>query len=429
MRFIFILLFSFFCLPGQAQLNDYQQKRLERNEDCIFSKNIRSVVVCKSDIKYSAPIIMLNSGDAIHGEFDDLDGDVKSYRFSVTHCDANWQPSDIWQNDYISGFTESNIHTYAQSFNTIQLYTHYSFTFPNEEMAVKLSGNYLLKVFYVGYSGKEEIAFTRRILVVEPKVTIQGQISRASTVDDFETKQEINFTVSTPGTVLFNPQQDVKVAILQNNRWDNALTTLKPYMVRNNALDYSYHDRSNQFWGGNEFRRFSTISTKYATDKVHRIVLTDSGYVFNLWETKPRRTYFSETDRNGNFELRTEDRNDVDTEGEYAWVTFLMSNPTRADGQVYVRGQFNGWECTPENQMQYIYSQRSYEATLYLKQGFYNYIYTLIPKGSTTADDISFEGSFQETSNTYTILVYYRERGSRYDQLIGSGIFDSSKRY
>ncbi len=55
----------------------------------------------------------------------------------------------------------------------------------------------------------------------------------------------------------------------------------------------------------------------------------------------------------------------------------------------------------------------------YLKQGVYDYEYAFVAKGSRLADSSPVEGSFFETENRYTILVYQRQTGSRYDELIG----------
>ena len=53
-----------------------------------------------------------------------------------------------------------------------------------------------------------------------------------------------------------------------------------------------------------------------------------------------------------------------------------------------------------------------YEAAVYLKQGYYNYMY--LQKGGGSPD-----GNFFETENEYIILVYYRPQGGRYDKLVG----------
>jgi hypothetical protein len=56
-----------------------------------------------------------------------------------------------------------------------------------------------------------------------------------------------------------------------------------------------------------------------------------------------------------------------------------------------------------------------------LKQGYYNYEYVYIdPQAPAPTPDISeSEGHWHETENDYTILLYYRPFGARYDQIIG----------
>ena len=61
-----------------------------------------------------------------------------------------------------------------------------------------------------------------------------------------------------------------------------------------------------------------------------------------------------------------------------------------------------------------------YEAQILIKQGFYNYQFvTLDTTGNFSNHDI--DGSFYQTENDYTILVYYRKIGDRYDSVIGIG--------
>ena len=61
-----------------------------------------------------------------------------------------------------------------------------------------------------------------------------------------------------------------------------------------------------------------------------------------------------------------------------------------------------------------------YEATLLMKQGFYNYKYVVIDKENTLQEG-AISGNFDETENNYKVLVYYRDLGARYDKLIGLG--------
>ncbi|MDX1937551.1 MAG: DUF5103 domain-containing protein, partial [Flavihumibacter sp.] len=62
--------------------------------------------------------------------------------------------------------------------------------------------------------------------------------------------------------------------------------------------------------------------------------------------------------------------------------------------------------------------RKMYEATLQLKQGYYNYCY--VTKLANEQKVFEFtEGNLWDTENNYTILVYYRTIGGRADELVG----------
>ena len=62
--------------------------------------------------------------------------------------------------------------------------------------------------------------------------------------------------------------------------------------------------------------------------------------------------------------------------------------------------------------MQWNPENKAYEASVFLKQGYYNYMY-LLDNGK------NIDGNFHETENEYIILVYHRPQGGRYDKLAG----------
>ena len=61
-----------------------------------------------------------------------------------------------------------------------------------------------------------------------------------------------------------------------------------------------------------------------------------------------------------------------------------------------------------------------------IKQGFYNYTYVLVNKEGQI-NNHKIEGSFFQTENDYTVIVYYRKFGDRYDQVIGLGTASSQR--
>jgi hypothetical protein len=69
--------------------------------------------------------------------------------------------------------------------------------------------------------------------------------------------------------------------------------------------------------------------------------------------------------------------------------------------------------------MEYNEGCACYQKTLYLKQGYYNYMYGIKKTNAALVDFSPMEGSFQGTDNEYNIFVYFRSQIGLYDRLIG----------
>ena len=171
----------------------------------------------------------------------------------------------IPQPDYLEGFPENPVDDYAKSFNTTFDYINYQIVLPNEHVQFKVSGNYVLVVFED--NDKEKVVLTQRFYIYEEVVDIAGTVRRATT-DAFKGEsQEIDFTINHPNLAILNPQEEVKVVIMQNDRWDNAIKNLKPLYIRDGQLVYDYN-RENVFKAGNEFRYFDIRSNRLNGENV-----------------------------------------------------------------------------------------------------------------------------------------------------------------
>jgi Domain of unknown function (DUF5103) len=416
----------FFCSAGAFDLpktppdsTDYYTKGYLRNEDHIYQPTIKTVLLHRVGWEMTDPVIRLNSEEQLLLSFDDLQADVKTYHYTVVHCNADWTTTDIWPNEYIEGFTEDVIDNYHFSFNTRQHFTHYELFFPNDKFRITLSGNYILKVYRD--QDQQNLAFTSRFLVVDPQVTINARISKTSIIDEQDYRQDVSFSILTKQYPIAEPFRDLQVIIRQNGRWDNALTNLKPYLVKGDELDYNFTDGSNSFEGGNEFRNFSIKSLRNLSEHLREITATDTGYQVSLWPDARRtfKVYLSDKDIDGRFLIKNEDESDSQLEGDYAYVHFYLPYAAPlAEGSLYIAGQLSAWQFNEDSRMNYNFKAKRYEATLYLKQGYYNYLYLYLPNRSTTAESALIEGNHSETENNYTIYVYHRAKGTLYDQLI-----------
>ena len=398
---------------------DYYTKDYLRNEDHIYKSYIKTVLLHRSGWEMTDPVINLNSEEQLQLSFDDLQADVKTYHYTVVHCNADWTKTDIWPNEYIDGFTDDVIDNYHFSFNTRQHFTHYELLFPSDKFKITLSGNYILKVYRD--QDEQNIAFTCRFMVVDQQVTLTSRISKTSIIDEQDYRQDVSFSILTNQYPIAEPYRDLQVVVRQNGRWDNALNNLKPYLVKGDELDYNFTDGSNSFEGGNEFRNFSIKSLRNLSERLHDINITDTGYQVTLWPDARRtfKVYLSDKDIDGRYLIKTEDETDSQLEGDYAYVHFsLPYAPLLAEGSLYVAGQLSAWQFNDDSRMSYNFRSKQYEATLYLKQGYYNYLYLYLPNRNTKAECALIEGNHSDTQNSYTIYVYHRAKGTLYDQLI-----------
>jgi hypothetical protein len=412
-------LFLFFCATVSAQdSTDFFTSDFLRYEDHIYADNIKTVTLEQEGIRLSEPIIELGGSDRLLLSFDDLDGDFKNYNYTLIHCDYNWQPSNLNDNEYLAGFAQDRIENYRSSFNTLQPYTHYELLIPGRDVRPMLSGNYLLKVYTEDAPDKPVI--TRRLMIVQNRATIEATVQRATIVNDMNSRQEIDFSVFHKGLSLANPFEDIKVVLMQNGRWDNAITGLKPLFLKEEELDYSY-DEENTFSAGNEYRTFDLRTLRIYTQFVKDIIKAESGYTVVVAPGISRSfdRYVTENDINGKFLIRNQDGRDDKLESEYVSVKFALKHEILTNGNFYVFGALSDWKLNASNKMVYNEDEGTYEALLYLKQGYYDYQYVFLQDGKRIADESIVEGSHFETENKYTILVYYRPVGGRYDQLVG----------
>ncbi len=399
---------------------DTQNKKDSEFTDHIYDPDIRTVLIFKKGFQLNPPVISLENQDQLEVRFDDHYPQTRTYAYSIEHCTHDWKSSDLIESEYIDGFFSHYVNDYTNSFNTMHRYTHHSFSFPNRDLRITRSGNYILKVFPEGEPDK--ITFTRRFMVQESLVHVSAQVVAPRNVAMRHEGHEIQFSIQHGEFAINNPYRDLHVKLIQNRRWENAITELKPVFVKNNELVYDY-DAPATFLAGNEYRPLDLKSFTYQMEYIRRSERTPLGQKIVLQPDDKRvfMQYRTLDDINGQFLIKNDDGYNDHTESDYATVYFsLMMDQPLIGSDIYIYGGFNSFACGPENQLTYNADLNAYQGELLLKQGFYNYQYAVVEHHRKDEPDITIlEGSFQETENEYTILVYYRDFSNNYDQLIG----------
>lgn len=381
---------------------------------------IRTVLFNGMDTYSGTPIIQLGQGLTL--EFDDLVGDEANYYYTIQHYNYDWTPSELVKSEYLEGFDNVRISNYSNSFNTLQLYSHYRLEIPNRDTRrLKVSGNYMISIF----NEQDELVFSRKFMIYEPLATVAVEVKRSREVKLIEHRQIVNFSVTTPQLILKNPEGNVKVTIMQNSNLKTAIRNLKPQYSIGNELIYKY-DRRTSFPGGNEYLDFDSKDLRAATVSIRKIEVLDlyHHYLYPDW-IRALEPYTYNPDINGNFLINILRGNNPAIEADYIWTHFFLRTyePIEA-GEVHLYGSFNNYVLDETTLLTYNTRTGYYENARLFKQGFYNYKYVLLREDGTL-DEGYFSGNFAKTENDYTVIVYYRDPAARYDHIIGVGTANS----
>ena len=360
------------------------------------------------------PIINLN--ERIYLEFDVLNNLEEDFYYVIEHFDYDWTPSRLMKSEYLDGMDNLRIFDYENSFNTYQIYSHYRLQIPNQQIRLKVSGNYLIKIF----DENDDIVFSRKFMLMEQQLGVGVQIKRSRNVALINETQTVDFSIKSNNLNLNNPVETVQTVVIQNNNLKTAIYGLKPQYILGNELVYRYNDNS-LFWGGNEYLFFENKDVRMANLGVQYIDLQElyHSYLYTDIDRSSRK-YTYNPDINGGFKVTVLDREDPSIEADYTYIHFSLLAEEFLDKSVYVYGGYNNFSITDDNKMIFNPEKGVYELSMLLKQGFYNYKYVVVDRDDTLLEG-AISGNFDETENNYKVIVYYRDLGARYDKIIGLG--------
>jgi hypothetical protein len=351
----------------------------QRLPDQVYLSNIKTVKLNRFGDPLTYPVLALNSSDLLELNYDDLDGGVKNYYYTLTLCNADWTPAQLSYFDYVKGYSQVRINTYRNSSISLTRYTHYQATLPDRNCQPIKSGNYLLKVFLNGDTS--QLAFTKRFLVVDNKLSVAIQVTQPFNQEYFQTHHRFQVQVDTRNFDVRYPQQQIRIEILQNYRWDNKLTLTMPTFTRQELLQYS-NENEMLMPAGKEYRWLNLRSFRLLGDRISKQQNTDSSFSLFVKEDQSRlpKQYFFYKDNNGLFINETIETINPFWNADYAKVHFSY-RPTnslpREAGDLVVFGELTNYGKDPEATLIYNPQKGVYETDLFLKQGYYDYQYAL----------------------------------------------------
>lgn len=393
----------------------------------IFDGNFHSLQVYARSNEFAPPLISLFGNDQIIVQFDEMATDRHYLRYRLIHCNADWQPSQLTESEYIDGFNQANIEDYAFSSGTFANYVHYRFAIPSEDMQILVSGNYLVQIY--SEDDEDTVLLQARFYVSEDIVKIASTATSRTDIDYNQKHQQVSLRMEMQASNEDrNWWNDIKVFVTQNSREDNVAIVTHPTMFESNSVIFD-HARELIFPAGNEFRRFECTQTNYPGMHIERIRHYEPYYHAELMTDLPRNNNEYNYDRTqfGRYKVRQSDAYDWDSNSDYVIVHFNLKMPQMQGGKLYVSGDMFNNRFSTLNEMRYNQTTGEYNLSALLKMGSYNYQYLWIPNGASQAQTAPVEGDHYETVNEYFTRTYYRPLSSRYDRLIGHSLTFSGK--
>lgn len=410
--FISLLFISSWITPAVAQ-----------EPDMVLMPNIKTAKLFQQNNQTGYPIINLDGSDLLELHFDDMEGRVKNYFYTYQLCDVDWKPVNLSVFDYLKGFTQARVTQYRVSAIAYAKYIHYQAVLPERNCVPSKSGNYLLKVFLDGDTSK--LAFTKRLLVLDNKASVAAQILQPFNAQLFRTHQKVQFSVNKTQLNVINPQQQIKVVILQNFRWDNARRNIQPTFIRSNMLEFNTENDC-LFPAGKEYRWADLRSFRFSSDRVRKKVYTRDEQSVQLVNdgVRAQQRFINFRDYNGFYFVDNTDNTNPWWQSDYADVTFTFvpsGNQPYPNKRVFIMGELTGNNVHDTAAMAYNAEKGVYEKTISLKQAYYSYTYVTKDAKNryAVAETQETDGDNWETENDYTVLIYYRSLAGRHDELVG----------
>lgn len=408
-------------IPSQSTSTNKQLVYDDYNyEDIVGMAQI--IPTSNGELEYlENPVVDLNDNTTtLQLQFDLLTDKFEYLAAKIYHCNKDWSNSILRDMEYLNDINTFRITEYDYSLNTVKPYINYRFEIPKP----KISGNYIVSIFRRG--NPKDVLLNRKFLVINNTASIDQLVRISTTVAKRDQNHQIDFSVNYGRVQVNSPTQDLSIVMLQNHRWQDARTGMKPTLIRpnENYMEFKPLNLETNFSAWNEFRFIDLRTLDVTGRNVGNIAIaTDKINVrLGLDPSRKGQVYTQNLrDVNGNYILQSNDIGDVPLNSDYADVRFYVKSE-QIDGDVYVTGRFNNWSLSDLNKMRYDERNGLYTINIQLKQGYYDYQYLV---DAPNTEPHLLEGSHFQTENDYEILVYYRKPGNVNDEIIGYKKFNS----
>lgn len=420
---LIVLLLAGCAGSKEAEDGEKKRKRVRRAQPTLpepfaidlaeQDSTIRSVQLHHTAGEALLPIAEMRTHNSLTLAFDILGSRAKSLDVYFYHANQSWE-RDLFPAEYLGSFQRDNVLNYNPSLATEIDYTHYQYTFPNDNIQFLVSGNYIIRVTESGY--EDEPLFERPFFITEQATSIGFGVDNVMVTGR-------GFSSIMP-IVRFQPPSDLQASIfdynvcfVQNGRFALARCSDRPMLADQPTLQFFLENHYT--FAPAEANYFMDISQIRPGGDIDGTDVTVSPYEVFL---EPDYARFADGDnapllnRQAIIATAPADVNEPRVNGQYVWVYFsYVPNPqTRVGGPVYVVGSFNGWVPTPDTRLFWNIDTRRYEGRVLMKQGQYEYHFV----STDPFAQKNLQQGLPRFQSLYTALVYVRDVRLATDRLL-----------
>lgn len=360
------------------------------------------------------PVATLGSGETLTLAFDLLADRGRALSISFAHADRTWR-RDLSTPQYMESFSNDTILEYTRSRGTQVPYVHYRYTFPNDDIRFRVSGNYIVRVAEQGRP--DNVLFERPFFIDESGGSLS--LGSESIIVTGQRQPSVRPVARfTPPDALRGNPFGYNVCFARNALWSQSRCAERPLLAERPALRFELDRQA----------AFAPRALSYTLDlralrpggDIDRI--DRSGAPFRV-VLEPDAAQFPDAGfRNGPLAGPAVDafgRSEPDVTAEYVRTTFALVPPNEQPLRQppILRGTFNGPSPKDQHALQWRAQRQRYEGDVLLKQGRYQYEYQLdaATRNALQRQTASF------AADVYTTFVYYRDVSPATDRLLSVG--------
>ena len=389
--------------------------------DTVYEPAVKTVLFYKNSPEETLPVLSFSQTDYLQLEFDLLEGSPRELYYSIFHFDQNWNPDELRPEEFLKGFQEEQIMQFASSRKTRIPYIHYQLTLQSE--LFNLSGNYLICIS----DRFKNVLFTRRFYLSDNKILVSVKFKDPADASKYRSHQALELAINTNTLNIQNNSKELAVYIFQNG---DPNTKVFRNIPNSNIGNLFYFNKTDDilYKGIKEFRHKDIRTLRSTTQDI--LYWDEKSDYYHCWllpdDSRLYKSYLTDSDINGRFISLNREEANAALESEYILAHFVLNKKEPLEEAVYIYGGITDWQLKPDFLMDYDPTRKAYFASVLVKMGYYNFMYA-IKDQNQIPDTSPLEGDWYETENDYNVLIYFRPFGSRYDQLLFVGTFNSNQ--